>query len=674
MRRREHEHDVVFGRGYATYKKTRPDVDLELTVFVPPDEPVEVHLLRIRNRSRHTKRYRVVPYFEIVLAEIARDSRGRIASIADPELHALFFTNSANPFVRGFAFVASSLAWDAHETSGSRFFGGGDRDATNPHFVEQGAPDLTQSADGSTVAAFACTVEVPAGADVNVVVTIGQASSIADARALISRYRQPLEAARSLEQTREWWQRTLSVLRVRTTSPELDRMLNDWLPYQILTARLWGRTGSNQRSGGFGYRDQLQDVIPLIALAPDIARKQILLHARQQFLEGDVLQWWHYSAEGKTGIGARNHASDPHLWLVYVTDHYVRGSGDRTILDEVVPFLEGPRVRLAEGGKVFAARESRENASLYEHCRLAVERALDRRGTNGLPLIERGDWNDGLDLLGAKGQGESVWLGFFLYDVLRRFAALTRERGDDAAAERYARQAERLRAALERMWRNDRYVRLTTDSGEEILLWDALMTSWPILSGAVDLARGRTLLDAALQRLEQDHLVQLVDPPFTEKSEPYPGKIAEYPPGVRENAGQYSHGTSWIVDALIELGELADSAKDTKLAARCRERALEIWTKISPLDKQALAHVDRYGLPPHQQAADIYFGDGYSGRGGWSWYTGAAARMLSGAHSLLGIRLENGDITCAPHAGAPKGPLRLLGVTYRGRSLFGGRG
>jgi cyclic beta-1,2-glucan synthetase len=674
MRRREHEHDVVFGRGYATYKKTRPDADLELTVFVPPDEPVEVHLLRIRNRSRHTKRYRVVPYFEIVLAEIARDSRGHIASIADPELHALFFTNPANPFVRGFAFVASSLAWDAHETSGARFFGGGDRDATNPHFVEHGAPDLTQSADGTTVAAFAGSIEVPAGADVNVVVTIGQAKSLADARALISRYRQPIEAARALEQTRQWWQRTLSVLRVRTTSPEVDRLVNDWLPYQILTARLWGRTGSNQRSGGFGYRDQLQDVIPLVALAPDIARKQILLHARQQFLEGDVLQWWHYSAEGKTGIGARNHASDPHLWLVYVTDHYVRGSGDRTILDEIVPFLEGPRVRLAEGGKVFAARESRETGSLYDHCRLAVDRALEHRGANGLPLIERGDWNDGLDLLGAKGRGESVWLGFFLYDVLRRFTILTRERGDVAGAERYTREAERLHSALARMWRDDRYVRLTTDAGEEILLWDALMTSWPILSGAVDLARGRTLLDAALEKLEQDHLIQLVDPPFTEKSEPYPGKIAEYPPGVRENAGQYSHGTSWIVDALVQLGELADSSNDKKLAARCRQRALEIWTKISPLDKQTLAHVDRYGLPPHQQAADIYFGDGYSGRGGWSWYTGAAARMLSGSDSLLGLRVENGDVTCTEHAGDPKGPLRLLGVTYRGRVLFGGRG
>ena len=247
-------------------------------------------------------------------------------------------------------------------------------------------------------------------------------------------------------------------------------MVNDWLPYQLFTARLWGRTGSNQRSGGFGYRDQLQDVIPLVALAPDVARKQILLHARQQFLEGDVLQWWHYSAEGKTGIGARNHASDPHLWLVYVTDHYVRGSGDRTILDEVVPFLEGPTVRLAEGGKVFAARESREIGSLYGHCRLAVERALARRGTNGLPLIERGDWNDGLDLLGAKGRGESVWLGFFLYDVLRRFTTLTRERGDERRRRALRTRDRRLRTALERIWRSDRYVRLTTDSGDELVL------------------------------------------------------------------------------------------------------------------------------------------------------------------------------------------------------------
>ena len=377
---------------------------------------------------------------------------------------------AANQFWRGHAFVASSLPWDAHETTGGRFFGGGDRDASNPHFVEHGAPDLTQPADGSSVAAFASNVEVPAGGEVTVVVTIGQTATLEQARALIGRYRQPLAAERALADTKAWWQKTPLGAARENDVAAFDRMVNDWLPYQVLTARLWGRTGSNQRSGGFGYRDQLQDVIPLVALAPDVARKQILLHASQQFLEGDVLQWWHTSAEGKTGLGARNHASDPHLWLVHVTDQYVRGSGDRTILDEVVPYLEGPTVRLAEGGKVFAARESREVGSVYDHCRLAVERALARRGPSGLPLIERGDWNDGLDLLGAKGRGESVWLGFFLYDVLKRFAAITRERGDSAGAERYAHEADTLRAALERNWRSDRYARLTTDAGGELRL------------------------------------------------------------------------------------------------------------------------------------------------------------------------------------------------------------
>ena len=673
MRRREHDHRVVFGRGYVTFAKARADAALELTVFVPPAEPVEIHLLKIRNRSRHVKRYRVVPYFEMVLAELARDSRGRIESRADPERHALYFTNPANQFCGGHAFVASSLPWDSHETSASRFFGAGDRDAANPYFVEHGAADSTVPGDESTIAAFASSIEIPAGAEATVVVTIGQAATVEEANAIIERYRQPLAAERALESTREWWRRKLSVLRVRTTSPAFDRLVNDWLPYQILAARLWGRTGSNQRSGGYGYRDQLQDVIPLIAIAPDVARKQILLHARQQFLEGDVLQWWHTSADDRTGLGARNHASDPHLWLVHVADQYVRGSGDRTLLDEVVPFLEGPGVRLAEGGKVFAARESREKATVYDHCRLAVERALARRGRNGLPLIERGDWNDGLDLLGAKGRGESVWLGFFLYDVLGRFAAITAERGDRAAAERYGKEAASLRRALEAMWRSDRYARLTTDDGGELSFADALMTSWPILSGVADFARGRMLMDAALSELEQDHMVLLLHPPFTEGSAPYPGKIAEYPPGVRENAGQYSHGTSWIVDALVKLGDMAEG-EDAKLAAHCRQRALEVWTKISPLDKQSLAEIDRYGLPPHQQAADIYYGDGYAGRGGWSWYTGAAARMLTAAYSILGLRIENGDVACVEHAAQAKGATTLLGVTYRGRALLNGRG
>jgi len=671
MRRRDLEHEVVFGRGYASFHKRSDETDLRLTAFVPPSEPVEIRILRIKNRGRKTRRYRVVPYFEIALAELTRDSRDRLESEVDPSGDAIFFRNPENQFHRGHMFVAWSLAGDAHETLRSRFLGGGGRDLANPWFVENGKSDPGCPDDGVRIAAFSGYVEIAAGSEAEIAVVIGQTETLDEAKHLIAHYTDAGSAAHALEETKDWWARTLSVLRVETNVPEFDRLVNDWLPYQLLTARLWGRTGPNQRSGGFGYRDQLQDVIPLAGLHPSLARKQILLNASQQFLRGDVLQWWHESWEGKPGLGARNHASDPHLWLIHVVDRYIAASGDRAILDERTPYLEGPHVPLSAGGVVFVPRVSRDDATVYEHCRLAIERSLRHIGSHGLPLLERGDWNDGLDQLGAKGRGESVWLGFFLYDCLERFAALTRARGDAAGAVRYEAEAMTLRDALGRMWREDRYVRLVTYGGKEVTFASALMSSWPALSGAADFERAHAAVRSGLAVLAQENLVLLLHPPFTETSVPHPGKIADYPPGVRENAGQYSHGASWLVDALTKLGDLASERGDERLAATLRADALEVWIKISPLEEYTRERIDTYGLPPHQQPADVYFGDGYSGRGGWSWYTGAAARMLTAAHGILGVEFKDGEVVLAEHVDKAKGPLRLRRIVHNGRTIFG---
>ncbi len=671
MRRDELEHEVAFGRGYASFQKRSGDLDLGLTVFVPPSEPLELHILRIKNRGRKTRRYRVVPYFEIVLAELTRDSRGRLETRVDPSGDAIFFRNPDHQFHRGHMFVAWSLAGDARETSRSRFLGRAGRDLSNPWFVEKGEADETCADDGVRIAAFSGYVEIAGGSEAEIAIVLGQTATLEEAKHLIGHYTDPGAAQHSLQETKEWWARALSVLRVETNLPEFDRLVNDWLPYQLLTSRLWGRTGPSQRSGGCGYRDQLQDVIPLAGLHPGLARKQILLNASQQFLRGDVLQWWHESWEGKTGLGARNNASDPHLWLIHVVDHYIAASGDRAILDERTPFLEGPHAPLSAGGIVFVPRVSRDDATVYDHCRLAIERSLSRRGSHGLPLLERGDWNDGLDKLGAKGRGESVWLGFFLYDCLGRFAAWTRARGDSEQAGRYEVDAAKLRDALAAMWREDRYVRLVTDGGGEVSYASSLMSAWPTLSGGADFERAHAAILSGLSVLEQQDMVLLLHPPFTEASQPHPGKIADYPPGVRENAGQYSHGASWLVDALTKLGDLATQRGDEHLAAAFRARAFEVWTKISPMKEFTRERIDSYGLPPHQQPADVYFGDGYSGRGGWSWYTGAAARMLTAAYGILGVEFENGDVVLAAHAGTAKGRLRLRRVSYRGRTIFG---
>jgi cyclic beta-1,2-glucan synthetase len=667
FRRADAQHEVIFGRGYAVFRKSRGDLELELTAVVVPDRPVELRLLRIRNRAAQPKRLRVVPYAEIVLAEVPADSRGKLKTQADANLGALLFANPANDFRKGWAFAATSLDCEANETVRSRFVGAG-RDFASPYFVEHGRADSAPD-DGVRCAGFAGTLVLPAGGEAFVVVVMGQAPDPEQARELIRAYRDPQSAQRALAETRRWWEQKLSGLQIETNRPEFDRLVNHWLPYQLLTSRLWGRVGASQRSGAFGFRDQLQDVLPLVFTHPQLARKQIVLHAAQQFLEGDVLKWWHLSWEGRTGIGVRTAAADPHLWLPYVVSRYVAATGDGAVLDEVVPFIEGKPLPHGVEGILIAPRSSRDGGSVYEHCRRAIELALSRKGRHGIPLLGSGDWNDGIDVAGLQGRGESMWMGFFLHEVLLGFAPLAERCAGASARTRYLEEAGRLSAALVPFRRGDGYARATSDDGEELEAGSALMAAWPALSGAVDLDRGLRALESGLALLEKENRVLLMPQPFDEKSRPYPGRVADYPPGVRENGGQYSHGVSWIIDAFLRCAEQAHDAGRDELAGRCRARAFEIWLKISPLSKTGPEDLPMYGLPPHQQPADVYHGPGYEGRGGWSWYTGAAARMLSAAYALLGLRMEGGELKLEEHAFAAKGALQLKRLVYRGKVM-----
>ena len=663
-RRRDAGHEVYFGLGYARYRKETSGLELDLTAFVPPDRPMEIKLLRICNRSNAARRLRIVPYVEMVLAEVPVDSRGCVSAREDAALAVLYFENPGNDFRKGTAFAATNLNCEAQETSRARFVGGDGRDLTRPYMVEHGGPDSVAVDDGRRIASFAGEVELAPGRETTIVLVLGQAADQTHAAALARAYLEPQAAKLALDETKAWWKETLSVLRVETNEPGFDRLVNDWLPYQILCSRLWGRTGPNQRSGAYGFRDQLQDVLPLVFLKPEWARRQIVLHAAEQFIEGDCVKWWHLSWEGKTGIAVRTRASDPHLWLPYVVCRYVEATGDASVLEEQTCFLEGEPVSKGQEGFLFAPRPSRDSGSVYEHCRRAIEYTLARYGEHGLPLLGSGDWNDGLDVPGIRGKGESVWLGFFFHNVLVKFASLAELCEGPEAGRRYLTEAKKLSAALDAMWREDGYLRAITDDGEEFELCSALMSAWPLLSGGADAKRGHAALEAGLKRLEKSDRVLLLTPPFTEHSLPYPGRIAEYPPGVRENGGQYSHGVSWLVDALLLCAEQA-SAQDPELAERFRARAVDLWIKISPLSKSD----DIYGLPPHQQPADVYDGAGYEGRGGWSWYTGAAARMLSAAYELLGLRIERGELKLAEGFFSTERRLQVKRLWYRGQQV-----
>jgi cyclic beta-1,2-glucan synthetase len=667
LRRRDAQYEVEFHLGEAVFRSRRDGLDLELTVFVSPDQPIEFKLLRVVNRAANERLFEVVPAMEIVLAELPNDSLGAIETKTAPDQRALFFRNPRNNFVDGWAFVSTSLDAEFAETSRRRFLGHESRDPALPYMVEHGHPDAGAPEHERRIASFCGSIDVPAGGEALVVVAMGQMPSLDEAEKLAVIAKSEDYALRAREDSRAFWEKQLSVLRIRTNRPEVDRLVNDWLPYQLLASRLWGRTGPAQRSGATGYRDQLQDVLPLIHLAPDLARKQILLHAAHQFIEGDAVKWWHRAPDGGTGLGDRTHASDPHLWLPYLTVRYVKGVGDDAILDCVESFLEANPVPKDQEGDASVPLRSRDKDTLLNHCARAIDYTLDRFGAHGLPLMGSGDWDDGMNLVGAEGRGESVWLGFFLHGILIDIAPLFEARGDEARAARYVAEAEKLRAALDACWRGDHYLRAYADDGAELSPMNAMVSSWPVLAQAVDPARGKQAIDNALAALARPDRVLLVTPPYTERSYPYPGRSAEYPPGVRENGGQYSHGVSWFVDALTKLAVDANARGDAEEAAALFARAFETWIAISPISKLAtVEQADIYGLPPHQQPADVYDGEGYEGRGGWSWYTGAAARMLSAAYALLGLEMDNGELRLRGDAFERKGGLQLEEVVYRG--------
>ena len=648
--------EATYEPGVATFVTKRDDLAIEYIVFVPPDYPGDMRLLSLRNLGASPKRLRIAPFFDLALED---NPNASVDKIRDETVGStLLFQNPSNDFERGVAFAATTLLEPATETIRARFFGGPGRNIVTPAMVETGASDGAARDDGRRVAAFCDVIVLPPGGETKIAIGFGQAPSRAEALAAAARVG-VVSAESELAATRASWAERLGKVEVRTNRPDFDRLVNTWLPYQLYVSRLFGRLGPNQLGGATGYRDQLQDVLPLALIEPRLTRAQIVLHASQQFREGDVLKWWHRAPGGGTGLGQRTKAADPHLWLPYALARYVRHTGDRTVLDETTPFLEGEAVPADEETWIVIPRPSRESATVYEHARLAIDFTLEHLGANGLPLLRAGDWNDGVDALGRRDIGTSVWMGFFLFNVLDGFIPLARVKGDETFAARCEAALAGQRQALEVGWRGDHYLLDFADDGREVDVRNAMTSGWAAYSGACDDKRALAAIEGGLKGIERPSRVLLLETPFYEHSQPYPGRIADYPPGVRENGAQYSHGATWIVDGFIRLALSAHARDDGESAARLLARAFEIFEKISPMKKTDPENIAVYGLIPTQQPADIYEGWGHGGRGGWSWYTGSAARMLSAAYALIGIEQENGRIGARADLFEPKGELEV---------------
>jgi cyclic beta-1,2-glucan synthetase len=522
------------------------------------------------------------------------------------------------------AFAAASPR--ATSWSGDRAqFLGRDGLVSRPEALGRIRLDNRTGANLDAAAALQVEVNILPGRTEEVIFLLGEAEGVTEVRELVARYQKGQAVEETLAATRGWWDARLGTIQVHTPVLSSDFLLNRWLPYQAISCRFWGRSALYQSSGAFGFRDQLQDAMAFVYVAPDLARRHILAAAARQFLEGDVQHWWH----AETGNGVRTRCSDDLAWLPFVTNHYVRITGDHEILDTVVPFIEGEVLKPEEQERMFVPTVSGHTATLAEHCRRALDRAWTY-GVHGLPLIGSCDWNDGLNHVGVEGRGESVWLAWFLCAA----AEATRPRDVVAMA-----------AAVEaNAWDGDWYLRAFFDDGTPLgskdnteARIDSIAQSWAVLSGAGDRSRMRRALESAGCHLvdEQNRMVLLFTPPF-DHSEPHPGYIMGYPPGLRENGGQYTHGSLWLAMAWARLGD--------------GDTAVRLLNLMNPVEhSRDPKMVECYRGEPYVAAADVYAAPGRVGQAGWTWYTGSASWMYRAwLEEVLGFRLRGDTLELVP--------------------------
>ncbi len=628
------------GFGYSVFEHAEDGIASQLRVHVAADAPVKLSTLTLHNRTVRERRVSATGYVEWVLGDLRPRTAMHVVTEKDARTGALF---ARNPYHAEFGGRVAFFAVDeaASTSTGDRGeFVGRNGDLAAPAAMTRVRLSNRSGATLDPCGALQVALTLAPDETRQVTFVLGAGQDADDARALVARFLGANAVQASFRAVEEQWRRILGAVQVATPDPALDVLCNGWLVYQTLACRLWARSGYYQSGGAFGFRDQLQDVLALVHAAPELTRAQLLLCASRQFVEGDVQHWWHPPA----GRGVRTQCSDDYLWLPLAIARYVRASGDVAVLDESVSFLTGRAVAPGEDSYYDLPGRSTEYASLYEHGLRAVLHGL-RFGEHGLPLMGSGDWNDGMNLVGIEGRGESVWLAFFLCSVLDQFAVVAKVRGDDPFAEICATEAAKLRANLElhawdggwyrRAWFDDGYPLGSTTSAECRI--DSISQSWAVLSGSTDPQRARIAMDAVYEHLVQEDgaLIRLLAPPFDHDAH-HPGYIRGYVPGVRENGGQYTHAAIWTVMAFAALGDA--------------RRAWALMDMINPVNHGRTApQVATYRIEPYVAAADIYAVAPHTGRGGWSWYTGSAGWMYRLIlESLLGIERAGDRLLVAP--------------------------
>ncbi len=628
------------GFGYSIFEHTENGIYSEMSVYVDTEATIKFTVIKIKNNSGESRRLSATGYAEWVLGDIRSKTSMNIITELDPESGAVFARNPYNTeFARRVAFFDVDEPHRTFTADRGEFIG---RNGTlkNPDAM------LRQKLSGKVgtaldpCAAIQVAFELADGEEREIIFRLGTGNNSRDASNIVRQFRGKTKAHEVLDNVISYWKKTMSALVVETPDKAINILANGWLTYQTIASRLWGRSGFYQSGGAFGFRDQLQDVISLLHTEPGTAREQILLSASRQFKEGDVQHWWH----PPSGRGVRTRCSDDYLWLPFVTCRYIQHTHDTGLLNETVSFLEGRQLNPGEDSHYDLPGHSEQSASLYAHCVKAIKYGF-RFGVHGLPLMGAGDWNDGMDRVGVHGKGESVWLGFFLYDILIKFIDIARVQNDIAFAEECEHEAKQLKDNIHKNgWDGKWYRRAYFDDGTPLgsernseCQIDSLSQSWAVLSGAGDISRSAMGMKAADERLvlNEDRIIRLLDPAF-DKTLTDPGYIKGYVPGVRENGGQYTHAAVWLIMAHTKLGN--------------SKRAWELLNMINPINHgRTASEVETYKVEPYVVAADVYTLAPHTGRGGWTWYSGSAGWMYQLiTDSFLGIRLSGNKLSFEP--------------------------
>lgn len=647
----EAPYKITHGRGYTIFEHERDGIEHEMTMYVPLDDPIKIMKLKLKNNSSVQREISLTYYAEWVLGVQRQSNSPHIVTEWHENASVMTARNTyqetfreANAFLGMYiqspdtnASVNENLSW----TSDRNEFIGRNGTLGHPAALDRLSLSGRTGTFYESCGAIQMKLLLEPAEEQIVYIFLGCEASPEAVVSLVEKYKQPGRCETALQEVHDFWTKHLDQIQVSTPAPETDILLNGWLLYQSLACRMWARTAFYQAGGAYGFRDQLQDSLVLLHTLPEVTRSQILRHASHQYVEGDVQHWWHEETER----GIRTFFSDDLLWLPYTVSRYIEHTGDWSVLDEVEPYITSEPLRADEHERYEPTVISSEKGTIYEHSLRAIDKALSRIGEHGLPLIGVGDWNDGMNLVGAEGRGESVWLGWFLVDILQRFAEICSQRNDQNKEKQYLKAREEFISALnEHGWDGQWYRRAFTDAGQwlgsiqnEECRIDAIAQSWSIISGGAPHERAVQAMDSFDRELvERDlNVVRLLTPAF-DNTEPSPGYIQGYPPGLRENGAQYTHGVIWGIVAWSQLGR--------------GDKAVEMFQMLNPLNHTRTDfEVKRYAAEPYVMAADVYTASPKEGHAGWTWYTGAASWMYqAGVEWILGIRRRGSKLFIDP--------------------------